>query len=274
RLLTATAVRGLARRHHIKPSKALGQNFVIDPNTIRRIVRLAKVSPSVRVVEIGAGLGTLSLGLVEKAKEVVAVEFDRTLLPALEEVAGDIPNLQIVSGDALELDYQRYLGDREHEMVSNLPYNIAVPLLARLLQEVPAIVKFVFTIQREVGERLTAGPGSRTYGAVSVLVAYHCESRILGRISPKVFWPSPGVESVIVELTRRQAPVKESSAEIMAVVRAAFAQRRKTLRNSLAGTWGRPSSEVETILERAGIDPSSRAEALALDEFARIAREV
>lgn len=270
-LLTASGVRDLARRHGIRPSKAFGQNFMIDANTVRRVVRLAGVGREDRVVEVGAGLGTLTLGLAEAADRVIAIEVDRRLLPALQEVVASLSNVEIVAADALTLDYRPLLGGARHRLVSNLPYNIATPLLARLLEEAPEIDDFVVLVQREVGERLAASPGSKSYGAVSVLVTLHCDARILGRVPPTVFWPAPEVESVLVRLRRRPSPVDLSSGDLMRVVRAAFSQRRKTVRNALASALGRPPADIERSLAAARVPPQSRAESLSIEEFARIA---
>jgi len=269
-LLTATQIRDLARRHGFRPSKALGQNFVIDPNTIRRIVRLAEVGPEDRVVEVGAGVGALTLALAQHAASVTAVEVDRRILPALGEVVGGLVNVEIVGGDAMELDFPGLLGGREHRLVSNLPYNIATPLLASLLSGCPAIGDFVVMVQREVGERLIAPPGSKAYGGVSVLVAYHCSARLLGRIPATVFWPVPTVESVLVRLTRRPAPVPVAPEPLMRVVDAAFAQRRKTVRIALSSVLELPPGEVEKALAAAELDPGARAETFGLEAFARL----
>lgn len=270
--LTATRIRDLARRHGFRPSQALGQNFVVDPNTIRRIVRLAQIRPEDRVLEIGAGLGALTVALAEQAASVIAVEIDRRLLPALGEVVGDLPNVEVVAGDAMGLDYRGLLAGRPHRLVANLPYNIATPLVADLLAGVPEVVDLVVMVQREAGERLVAPPGSKVYGAVSVRVAYHCEARLLGRVPPTVFWPVPAVESVLVRLTRRPSPVEVDPTELMTVVQAAFGQRRKTIRNSLVSVLHRPPSEVEAALAAAGIDPAARAETVGLAAFARLAK--
>lgn len=271
-LLTASAARALARRHGIRPSKALGQNFMIDPNTVRRILRLAEVAPEDRVVEVGAGLGMLTLALARAARRVIAIEFDRSLLPALGEVVGGLRNVKVVAADAMKLDYRRLLGRGRYRFVSNLPYSIATPLLAKLLEEAPQIDDFVVLLQREVGERLTAGPGSKAYGSISVLVAFHCRAKVLGRVPPTVFWPPPRVESTLVRLARRPPPVDAAAAELVPIVRAAFSQRRKTIRNSLAASLGRPAAEVEAILASAGVDARARAESLSLKDFARIAK--
>jgi 16S rRNA (adenine1518-N6/adenine1519-N6)-dimethyltransferase len=269
-LLTATQIRDLARRHGFRPSKALGQNFVVDPNTIRRIVRLAEISADDRVLEVGAGVGALTVALAERAASVTAIEIDRHLLPALEEVVGDLPNVEVVAGDAMVMDLGPLLGGREHRLVANLPYNIATPLLAGMLTGCPEICDFVVMVQREVGERLIAPPGSKAYGAVSVLVAYHCTARLLGRIPPTVFWPAPTVESVLIRLTRRPPPVAVEPASLMRVVHAAFGQRRKTVRNSLASVLGLATEEVERAVAAAGLDPGARAETFGLEEFARL----
>ena len=165
--LTATRIRDLARRHGFRPSQALGQNFVVDPNTIRRIVRLAALAPGDAVLEVGAGVGSLTVALAAQAERVVAVEIDRRLLPALAEVVGGTSSVTVVPGDALELDYRALLGGRPHRLVANLPYNVATPLIARVLEEVPEVADLLVMVQREVGQRLVAAPGSRTYGALS-----------------------------------------------------------------------------------------------------------
>jgi 16S rRNA (adenine1518-N6/adenine1519-N6)-dimethyltransferase len=269
-LLTTTQIRDLARRHGFRPSKALGQNFVVDPNTIRRIVRLAEVSADDRVLEVGAGFGMLTVALAERAASVTAVEIDRRLLPALEEVVGGLGNVAIVAGDAMEIDLESLLGGREHRLVANLPYNIATPLLAGMLSDRPEIGDFVVMVQREVGERLIAPPGSKAYGGVSVLVAYHCTARLLGRIPPTVFWPAPIVESVLIRLSRRPPPVAVEPASLMRVVHAAFGQRRKTVRNSLAAGLGLAPDAVERAVAAAGLDPGARAETFGLEDFARL----
>lgn len=270
--LTPTAVRDLARRHGIRPSRSLGQNFVIDPNTVRRIVRLAEVHSDEYVVEVGAGLGTLTLGLADVAKHVLAIEIDRRLIPALAEVVGEAVNVEVVEADAMGLDFSGLLKGHPHRFISNLPYNIATPLVAGLLESTPEITDFTIMVQREVGERLAAKPGSKTYGSVSVLVAYHCETRVLGRVPSTVFWPRPKVESVLVGLRRRPSPVDVEYEQLMKVVRASFAQRRKTARNSIAAILDLPAADVAAALAEAEVEPDSRAESLSLQEFARIAK--
>lgn len=267
--LTATQVRDLARRHGFRPSQALGQNFVVDPNTIRRIVRLAALASGDAVLEVGAGVGSLTVALAAEADRVVAVEIDRRLLPALAEVVGGTGSVTVVHGDALALDYHALLAGRPHRLVANLPYNVATPLIARVLEGVPEVADLLVMVQREVGQRLVAAPGSRTYGALSVLVAAHASGSIVGRVPPAVFWPAPEVESVLVRLVRHRPP-EVASEELMRVVHAAFAQRRKTLRNSLSSALGLPVPKVEAALGAAGIDPGARAETVGPAAFVRL----
>ncbi|HVL51550.1 MAG TPA: 16S rRNA (adenine(1518)-N(6)/adenine(1519)-N(6))-dimethyltransferase RsmA [Actinomycetota bacterium] len=272
KLLSPADIGDIARRYGITPSRSLGQNFVIDQNTIRRIVRLADIHPEDRVIEVGAGLGTLTLALAEAAERVTAIELDRKLIPALEEVLQGIPNVEVVVGDAMQIDYAPLVTAGMHRMVANLPYNIATPLIANLLERRPEITDFVVMVQREAGERFVASPGSKTYGAVSLLVAYHAEARLLGKVPASVFWPVPNVESLLVRLTRRAPIVDVDGGELMRVVRAAFSQRRKTIRNTLSSGLGLEVGEVEAALARAGVDPWARAEALGLKEFAGLVR--
>lgn len=242
----------------------------MDPNTIRRIVRLAELSASDRIIEVGAGFGSLTLALAESAAHVIAIELDRKLLPALGEVLDPVANVTVLAADAMDVDFAQLTAGVPHRLVANLPYNLATPLIANLLQRAPDIVDFVIMVQREAGERLVAGPGSKTYGAVSLLVAYHCQSRVLGKVPSTVFWPVPHVESLLVRLTRRPPPVAVGNDELMRVVRAAFGQRRKTVRNSLASVLQMPVADVEDALQRAGLLPGARAESLDLEEFAKL----
>ncbi len=275
RLLSPTDVRGLLAAHDLKPSRALGQNFLADPNTARRIVRLAGVGPGDRVLEIGPGIGSLTVALAEATQpdgEVVALELDRHLLPVLAEVVTGLPQVQVVQGDALTVDYGALLGDTgPWTMVSNLPYNVATPLMARLLEEVPALAVMSVLVQKEVAERLAAPPGTRACGAISVKVAYHATAAVVGVVPPTVFMPRPKVESAIARFERRPvAPVDVPSPDRMfALARAGFNQRRKTLRQALRPLLG---AEVPGLLAAAGIAPMARAEALTLEEWAALAR--
>jgi 16S rRNA (adenine1518-N6/adenine1519-N6)-dimethyltransferase len=254
----------LLAAHGLRPRKALGQHFVVDPNTVRRIARVAGVGPGDRVVEIGAGLGSLTLALLETGAEVTAVEVDPRLAAVLREVA---PGARIVEGDALSLDWVALLGEGPWALVANLPYNVASPLVADLLDGVPAISRMLVMVQREVADRLVAGPGDPAYGALSVKVAYWATARLAGRVPASVFLPPPNVASELVQLERRPAPaVDVPPDELFPLVRAGFAGRRKMLRRSLAG---RASTEAFGC---AGVRPEARAEDLGVEAWGRLAR--
>jgi len=281
-VLSPVDVRSLLAEHGLHPSRALGQHFLVDPNTARRIARLADVGAGDRVLEIGPGLGSLTLALAATGAEVHALELDRHLLPALESVVADAPGVSVEQGDALEYDFAAGLGagrpddrgpdDRGWVCVSNLPYNVATTVVLRLLDEVPLVERLLVMVQREVGERLAAGPGSRIYGAVSVRIAYHAEAHVVGAVPPTVFLPRPKVDSALVRIDRRPAPAVDvgDPDAMFGLVRAGFAQRRKMLRRSLRGVLG---DRVEAVLTGAGIDPALRAEALGIEAWAALARE-
>jgi 16S rRNA (adenine1518-N6/adenine1519-N6)-dimethyltransferase len=260
----------------LRPSRALGQNFVADPNTVRRIARLAELEPGQKVVEIGAGLGALTLALAETGARVTAVEIDQHLLPVLrDQVEGH--GVRVVHADALTLDWSALLAEADDAgdekpgswaLVANLPYNVAVPVIVRVLDEAPAVASMLVMVQREVGERLAAGPGTKAYGAVSVKVAYHATARVVGRVPPAVFVPRPGVESVLVRIVRRQTvavdPAAAPADRLFSVVRAGFAHRRKMLRRALADIVD------PDAFTAAGIDPEARAEELTIEDWGRL----
>ena len=247
------------------PSRALGQNFVADPNTVRRIAALAGVGPGDRVVEIGAGLGSLTLALCETGAHVTAIEVDRHLVPLLRanvEPAG----ATVVEADATTVDWHALLGEEPHALVANLPYNIATPLVADLLDGVPQLVRMLVMVQREVGERLAATVRHEQYGAVSVKVAYWATSKVVGRVPPTVFVPQPKVESALVEIVRRDVPAIDVSPEqLFPLVRAGFAQRRKMLRGALRGLVD------DEVFACAGVRPEARAEELDVEAWGRLA---
>ncbi len=265
-------VRELLDAHGLVPSRALGQNFVADPNTVRRIARLAGVGPGDRVVEVGPGLGSLTLALVETGAEVTAVERDRHLLPVLRQVVGP-HGVRLVQGDALHLDWDDLLGPpdpaRPWSLVANLPYNVATPLVLDLLADVPAITRMLVMVQREVGERLAARPGQRAYGIPSVKLAYRADAEVVGRVPPTVFVPPPRVESALVRICRLPSPrVAADPAVLFRLVEAGFGQRRKMLRRSLAGLVDAGG------FARAGVAPEARAEQLDLAAWGRLAEVV
>ena len=271
-LLTAPDVRELATRLGLRPTKTLGQNFVIDPNTVRRLVRTAGVGADDVVVEVGPGLGSLTLGLLPEVARVVAVEIDPVLAAQLPlTVAERLPHLaerlEVVEQDALRLT--DVPGPAPTSFVANLPYNVAVPVLLRLLEHLPSLRTGLVMVQAEVADRLVAPPGSRTYGVPSVKAAWYADVRRAGSVGRTVFWPAPHVDSGLVAFTRREPPPGDRAA-VFALVDAAFAQRRKTLRAALAG-WAGSADEAERRLRAAGIDPSARGEVLGVTEFARLA---
>jgi 16S rRNA (adenine1518-N6/adenine1519-N6)-dimethyltransferase len=272
--LTRSQLLALLAEHGISPSRALGQNFVADPNTVRRIARLAGVGPGDRVVEIGAGLGSLTLALAATGAAVTAVEIDRHLVPILRSVVtgaetGANPaggTVDVVEGDALRLDWDALLGPSTWTLVANLPYNVATPLVADLLDGVPNIRRMLVMVQREVGERLAARPGDDAYGAVSVKVAYWATAAVVGRVPATVFVPQPRVESALVEIVRRPEPAVGAPYDrLFQLVRAGFATRRKMLRRALSGLID------PAAFEAAGIAPEARAEELDVAAWGRLA---
>jgi 16S rRNA (adenine1518-N6/adenine1519-N6)-dimethyltransferase len=271
-LLTAADIRSLATRLGVHPTKALGQNFVIDPNTVRRIVRTAQIRSDDVVVEVGPGLGSLTLGLLGVAARVVAVEIDPVLAAELPStVAARLPEradrLEVVAHDALTLT--AVPGPAPTAFVANLPYNVAVPVLLRLLERLPSLQRGLVMVQAEVADRLAAPPGSRTYGVPSVKAAWYADVERAASVGRTVFWPAPHVDSGLVAFRRRPPPRGDREA-VFAVVDAAFAQRRKTLRAALA-RWAGSAERAEACLRAAGIDPSARGEVLGVEDFARLA---
>ena len=281
-MLTPATVHALLDEHGLRPKRSLGQNFLVDPNTARRVVALADLSPHTPVLEIGPGLGSLTLALLDAGHDVVALELDDRLADVLRSVLADADTdadsdgaarARVEVGDANTVDLDALLG-RAHASwacVSNLPYNVAVPVVMRLLETAPVVERILVMVQREVGERLAAGPGDPQYGAVSVKVAYFAEARVVGLVPPTVFVPRPKVDSALVRLRRRATPPVSvpSADDLFAIVRAGFAQRRKMLRRSLVPLLG---DGTPGVLEAAGIAPTDRAEALGLEQWAAVAR--
>jgi 16S rRNA (adenine1518-N6/adenine1519-N6)-dimethyltransferase len=266
-LLGAAEIRELAKSLDLRPTKKLGQNFVIDPNTIRKIVAQANLNPDDLVVEIGPGLGSLTLGLFEVVDQVIAVEVDKRLadlLPQTISKYAPTKRLTVVQADALRI---QELQVQPTALVANLPYNISVPVLIHFLERFPSIEKFLVMVQAEVAHRLAAKPGSKDYGSPSVKLAWYGNARLAGAIGRNVFWPAPQVDSALVYFERERS---EGNPEVFKVIDAAFGMRRKTLRQALASWAGSPQN-AEEILIRAGVDPSSRGEQLAIEDFVRVA---
>ncbi len=273
-LLGAADIRRLAAELDVRPTKTLGQNFVIDGNTIRRIVAAAKIDPAETVLEVGPGLGSLTLGLLDAARHVVAIEIDPKLAARLPETIGEFrPEkagaFTVVTADALKVTE---LPRQPTALVATLPYNVAVPVVLHLLEHFPTLEHGLVMVQDEVADRLAAPPGSKIYGVPSVKAAWYAGLRKAGVIGMNVFWPAPKISSGLVEFIRREPPQTTASRqEVFAVIDAAFAQRRKTVRAALAG-WAGSGAEAERILLAAGVDPSARGEVLDVGAFSRIAQ--
>lgn len=284
-LLGPVEVRELAERLGVSPTKKLGQNFVIDPNTVRKIVRLAGVEAGDRVVEVGPGLGSLTLGITEAGADVTAIEIDhrlaaellntaRTMQPGIFENEAE-PRLRVVRSDALEVAAETFdaLPARPEVLVANLPYNVSVPILMHLLELVPELRAGLVMVQAEVGYRIAAQPGSKEYGAPSAKASWYGPWRIAGTVSRRIFWPVPGVDSVLVGYQKRDTPLGTEAERKLTfeLINAAFAQRRKMLRQALQAVLGDMESTVG-VLEAAGISPTDRAEQIGVEQFLAIAR--
>lgn len=281
-LATPGATAEVLRRFGIRPRKRFGQHFLISQRALDRILEAADLSPGDSVLEIGAGLGTLTTSLAQRAGSVIAVEVDEGLIPALRMAVSHYPNVQIVHADILEL-MEEGRGKKEEDrlpssfdkVVANLPYNVASVLIVKLVETPLGLSRMVLTVQREVAARLAASPGTKAYGALSVAVQFRATVQVVDRVPATAFYPPPDVESAIVRIDVRARPAVNVTDErrFFAVVRAAFGQRRKTLRNALTGLGIRPAAVAEACLA-AGIDPQRRGETLSLQEFAALSAKV
>lgn len=275
-LLDPRTIRALASELDLRPTKQRGQNFVHDANTVRRIVAASGVGPDDCVLEIGPGLGSLTLGLLEASAHVTAIEIESSLAARLgrtaDERLGASERLTVVEADALDVDA---LPDPQPTaVVANLPYNVSVPVLLHLCATFPTWTHGLVMVQLEVADRLVAGPGSKVYGVPSVKLAWYASATRAGTVPPTVFWPVPNVDSGLVRIVRRDPPVTSASRErVFAVVDAAFAQRRKMLRSALAGLFGSSAAASEALID-AGVDPQARGETLAVTDFARVAERL
>ena len=258
------AIRALLDRASLAPRRDLGQNFVADPNTVRRIADLARVGVDDHVVEIGAGLGSLTLALADTGAEITAIEVDHGVVPILRDVVADRSNVRVVEGDAMRLDWHDLLADRDGwVLVANLPYNVATPLICDLLDDVAAIERMLVMVQREAAERFAAPPRTAAYGAVSVKVAYWATAKVVGHVPASVFLPRPNVESALVEIVRHPPPATDPD-ELFALVRTGFGQRRKMLRRSLAGIV------APDAFAAAEVSPTARPEELDVAAWCRL----
>ncbi|MEO5973954.1 MAG: 16S rRNA (adenine(1518)-N(6)/adenine(1519)-N(6))-dimethyltransferase RsmA [Ilumatobacteraceae bacterium] len=253
--------------HGLAPRRAFGQNFVVDPNTVHRIARLAQVGPGDHVLEIGAGLGSLTIALADTGAQIHAIEIDNGLVEVLRQEVGDLGNVRVIHGDAMSMDWKPLvrLSSNWH-VISNLPYNVATPLVAEILDHVPEVKHLLVMVQREVAERFVATPRTPAYGAVSVKIGYWAEARIVGDVPATVFYPKPKVSSALVDIHRRSIPAIHDveAGELFTLVRAGFAHRRKMLRRALSGLVEPSAFTV------AGVSPEARAEELDLDAWGRL----
>ncbi len=267
-LLNRSEIGELLERHGITPSRALGQNFLCDPFMVAKIVRLAGVEAGDSVIEIGPGLGSLTLGLVSAGASVTAIELDKFLVPVLRDVVNGL-DVKVIEADAMELDWKPILGDREWRVVANLPYNVAAPLVLDLLAGQPQLKSWTVMVQKEVGERLAADPGSKTYGIPSVLRAYWGTAKVVGNVGHQVFLPRPRVDSVLVRIERHEQALVDVPFEPLAkLVRAGFGQRRKMLRRSVSEFL------TEEQIMHAGVDPTARGETLDVHGWAALTAEL
>lgn len=284
-LLSAADIRKLADRLELRPTKTLGQNYVIDPNTIRRIVTTADLASTEHVVEVGPGLGSLTLGLMDRAQAVTAIEIDPPVAAQLAATVeqwrpGTSERLAVLEADAMQLSGEQIIAAAPvgadgppTAIVANLPYNVAVPVMLRLLAELPSINHGLVMVQQEVAERLTAAPGSKIYGVPSVKMAWYAETKLAGTIGTKVFWPAPRITSGLVHFTARTPPETTATrSQVFEVIDVAFAQRRKTMRAALS-SWAGSGAAAEEMLVAAGVDPKARGETLDIAAYARIAEQ-
>lgn len=278
-LTSPHVVRELLRRHGVTLHRALGQNFLVDANILRKILDAAVLSPETGVLEIGAGIGTLTRALAEHARHVLVIELDRSLRPILRETLAGVENVHVEYGDFLKVNLPALLDAYCAplcQVVANIPYQITSPLITRLLEHKASFTRMVLMMQKEVAERLLAKPGTGEYGSMTVFVRYHAEVRLVTHVSRNSFLPPPKVDSAVVRLDPRAEPplpVKDEK-RFFAVVHAAFGARRKTLLNALSGGLGQPREVLEPALERAGIDPKRRGETLSLEEFITLSNEL
>lgn len=266
----------ILKQYGFRPSKRLGQNFLVDANILRRIIEAADPHPEDVILEVGPGIGTVTEVLAPRVKLVLAIEYDRRLLAILEETLKPFSNVRVVKADALRVNFRELLSDVPmcNKMVSNLPYQIAAPLLVKVVGEYPEVKRSVVMLQKEIADRLLARAGSKNFGAFTLKISHFAEAEMVAKVSRKVFIPEPNVDSAVVRLERRKAPkVKVANEELLFdIINAAFEQRRKTIRNALseATLLDFSRQEVGEALRMAGIDPSKRGEALELEDYGRL----
>ena len=285
KLHTPGLVRSLTEKYGFRVSKSLGQNFLMDQHIVDQIIKGSNIDEASLVIEIGPGLGVLTAAAAKKAGKVVAIEIDKKLLPILKETLGEYPNVEVIQGDILKtdllpiLEQNQKVGGRNRESIrvmGNLPYYITTPIIMKLLEERLPLSSITIMMQKEVGERIAAQPGTKAYGALSLAVQYYATVTQVSKVSREVFFPKPNVDSIVLRLDlRKEAPVSlENEQLFFDVIKAGFSQRRKTLRNTLSGLASLSREELEEAMEAAGIDPGRRGETLSMEEFAALSNQI
>ncbi len=285
KLHSPATINQLKKKHSFQLSKSLGQNFLTDKNIIDRIIEKSGITKQSLVIEIGPGMGVLTAAAAEEAGRVVAIELDRNLIPVLKETLGEYDNIEIINNDVLKTDFHEILEQNRDiggqkvdgvKILGNLPYYITTPIIMKILEDKVPADSITIMLQKEVADRIKAGPGTKTYGALSVAVQYYCTVAHIANAPKEIFVPQPKVDSTVIRLDiRREKPVQVFCEKaFFAVVKAGFGQRRKTLLNSLTGVYGLTKDEIAAVMKTAGIDPVRRAETLSLDEFAALANAI
>lgn len=285
KLYAPSTINEIKNKHGFKLSKSLGQNFLTDKNVIDKIVEKSNIGKSDLVIEIGPGIGVLTAAAAEEAGKVIAIEIDRNLIPILKETLKDYDNIEVINSDVLKTDFIKILEQNKEingqkisgvKILGNLPYYITTPIIMKILEDRVPADSITIMLQKEVADRIKAGPGTKVYGALSVAVQYYCTVVHVANAPKEIFVPQPKVDSTVIRLDiRKEKPVQLNSEEsFFAVVKAGFGQRRKTLLNSLTGLYGMTKDEIAAVMETAGIDPVRRAETLSLEEFALLANTI
>lgn len=282
KLYAPGTIRQLKDRHDFRLSKSLGQNFLTSQHVVEKIIEGSQIGPDDLVIEIGPGMGVLTAAAAPQCGKIIAVEIDSHLIPILEETLADYHNTEVVNQDVLKVDLNRLIEAEKSgewsgiKIIGNLPYYITTPIIMKILEDGVKADSITIMLQKEVADRICAGPGSKTYGAISVAVQYYCTVHAVAAVSKEVFFPKPKVDSAVIRLDiRRKKPVELcSEAVFFSVIKAGFGQRRKTLLNALTGVCGKTKEEISLVLGAVGIESSRRAETLSIEEFASLANEV
>lgn len=281
KLTSPSTIKYIMDKYNFRFSKSLGQNFLIDEQTVDRICEGAEIGPEDDILEIGPGIGVMTQAMAQRARKVVAIEIDRALIPVLKETLAECDNVEVIRGDVMEVDLKALIAEkfegRRPKVVANLPYNLTTPIIMMFLEEQIPVSDIVVMIQKEVAERISAKPSTKAYGALSVATQYYSDPKIITKVPRTVFMPAPNVDSIVIRMTIRQTPpvALDSPVLFFKVVKAAFGQRRKTLHNALnAGGFGQSKDQTAEFLRACDIDPSRRGETLSIEEFATLSNHI